>query len=215
MEQNLPKIEEKKNTNQKDILRLALVGFAIAFIVGGLYLYLSSSRISIENCFIEAPIITLSPKAGGTLEKVYVQEGDMVQENQVVAQVGPELVKTTDAGIIVKADDSIGNYFAPGAPVVSMIKPTDLEVVAQVDEDKGLTDIQVGQTAFFTVDAFGAKQFQGIVDEVAPASRASDVVFNISTQRQVKQFNVKIRFDVSQYPELKNGMSAKVWVFKK
>lgn len=215
MEQNLPKIEEKKNTKQKDILRLAIVGFAIALIVGGLYLYLSSSRIYAENCFIEAPIISLSSKSGGALEKIYVQEGDTVSENQVVAEVGSELIKATDAGQIIKADNSIGNYFAPGVPVISMIKPTDLEVVAQVDEDKGLTDIQVGQTAFFSVDAYSTKQYQGIVDEVAPASRASDVVFNISSQRQVKQFNVKIRFDSSRYPELKNGMSAKAWIFKK
>ena len=215
MEQELTKTSEKNNSKQKDILRLAVIGFALALILGGFYLYLASSRINIENCFVEAPIVALSPKNGGTLEKIYVNEGDTVQENQVVAEVGQELVKTTDAGIIVKADNSIGNFFAPGSPVVSMIKPTDLEVVAQVDEDKGLTDIQVGQAAFFTVDAYGAKQYQGIVDEVAPSSRQSDVVFNISSQRQVKQFNVKIRFDSSRYPELKNGMSAKAWIFKK
>jgi multidrug resistance efflux pump len=95
-----------------------------------------------------------------------------------------------------------------------MIKPDDLRVVAQIEEDKGLSEVTVGQRAFFTVDAFGSKKFDGIVDEVSPTSRQSDVVFNISSQRQEQEFNIKIRFDVNKYPELKNGMSAKSWIYK-
>jgi hypothetical protein len=57
-------------------------------------------------------------------------------------------------------------------------------------------------------------QTRGIVDEVSPTSRASDVVFNISDQRPTNQFDVKVRFDPSEYPELKNGMSARIWVYK-
>jgi PAS domain-containing protein len=88
-----------------------------------------------------------------------------------------------------------------------------LRVVAQVEEDKGLANIKVGQRVAFTVDVFGSKKFEGVVDEVSPTSRQGDVVFNISSQRQVNEFNVKIRFDVSKYPELKNGMSAKAWIY--
>jgi len=215
MENEVVKNEDKKSTNQKSILILAVIGFAIAIIVGGIYLYLNSGQVYIENSFVEAPIIDLSATGGGILQKVYVQEGDTVTANQVVAEVGQELVKSTDPGIIVSADNNIGKFFAPGMLVVSMVKPEELEIVGRIDEDKGLKDIQVGQAAFFTVDAYGSKKYQGIVDEVAPQSRQSDVVFNISNQRQVKQFNVKIRFDVSTYPELKNGMSAKAWVFIK
>ena len=67
----------------------------------------------------------------------------------------------------------------------------------------------------FTVDAFGAKKYSGVVDEVGSTSHAGDVVFNISDQRQVAQFDVKIRFNSQLYPELKNGMSAKVWIYNK
>ena len=215
MEPEIKTTEAKNNSNQKSILMLALVGFAIAIIIGSLYLFLSSGRIYIENCFVEAPIINLSSKNGGTLEKIYVSEGDTVKADQIVAEVGQELVKATDPGVIVAADNNIGQFMAPGAPVISMIQPTELSIVARIDEDKGLKDIQVGQSVFFVVDAYGSKKYQGIVDEVSAQSRQSDVVFNISNQRQVKQFNVKIRFDSSAYPELKNGMSAKAWIFIK
>ena len=215
MEQAIQPIKENKSTNQKNILILVVVGFMIAIVVGGIYLYLSNNRVYIENCFIEAPIVALSSKNGGTLEKIYVNEGDTVKENQVVAEVGQELIKVSDPGVIVTVNNNIGQFMAPGVPVISMIRPADLEVVAHIDEDKGLKNIQIGQPAFFLVDAYGAKKYQGIVDEVSPQSRQSDVVFNISNQRQVKQFNVKIRFDSSIYPELKNGMSAKAWIFIK
>ncbi len=72
----------------------------------------------------------------------------------------------------------------------------------------------VGDPATFTVDAFGAKQYRGIVDEVSPTSRASGAIFDISDQRPTNEFDVYVRFDPEKYPELKNGMSARIWVYK-
>jgi hypothetical protein len=95
-----------------------------------------------------------------------------------------------------------------------MFDPNELRVIGQIDEDKGLSDVKVGQDVEFTVDAYGSKKYTGIVDEISPVSREGDVVFNISDKREVKQFDVKVRFDISKYPELKNGMSAKMWIKK-
>jgi hypothetical protein len=66
----------------------------------------------------------------------------------------------------------------------------------------------------FTVDAFDGKEFEGRVESVSETSHAGDVVFNISDQRQTQNFDVKIWYDVNRYPELQNGMSAKVWILK-
>jgi hypothetical protein len=38
-------------------------------------------------------------------------------------------------------------------------------------------------------------------------------VFNISDERPTNQFAVYVRFDPAQYPQLKNGMSARIWVY--
>ena len=73
---------------------------------------------------------------------------------------------------------------------------------------KDWTTSRSATPATFTVDAFGGQQFKGVVDEVAPTSEQSDVVFNISDQRPTNQFAVYVRFDPTQYPQLKNGMSA-------
>ncbi|MEI7750273.1 MAG: efflux RND transporter periplasmic adaptor subunit [Candidatus Moraniibacteriota bacterium] len=205
--------ETGRVSTKKGLLILSVIGFVVAGIVTGMYVFLTNNRLYVEKSRITAPMVGLSPKNGGKLEKLLVNSGDTVVGNQVVAQVGDELVKTKDGGIVIATENEIGKTVVPGEAVVTIVKPDDLRVVAQVEEDKGLSAIKVGQRASFTVDAFGTKTFDGIVDEVSPTSRASDVVFNISSQRQINEFDVKIRFDTAKYPELKNGMSAKSFIY--
>ena len=101
----------------------------------------------------------------------------------------------------------------PSDAIVTTIDPSALRVVGQLDENKGLTRIKVGDPVSFTVDAFGGQQFTGVVDEIAPTANATSVVFNISNSRETQQFDIKARFDTSAYPELKNGMSARMKIF--
>jgi hypothetical protein len=88
-------------------------------------------------------------------------------------------------------------------------------VVGQLEEDKGLNDVAVGDSAKFTVDAFPGQTFYGVVSEVSPTDINSDVVFEVSDQREEQKFNVSVAYDLTKYPQLRNGMSAKIWVFKK
>ena len=44
--------------------------------------------------------------------------------------------------------------------------------------------------------AFGSKEFSGIVDEISPTARTGDIVFSISSKREINEFNVKI---IQQY----------------
>ena len=179
-----------------------------------IYFKISNSQVYIDQASIIAPQITLSPSQPDILQDLYVQPGDTVTANETVAQVGNQLIQTKVAGEVIATDDSIGKLEDPGDPVVTMIDPSELRVVGQLDEDKGLDNVKVGQTVYFTVDAFGGEKFAGIVDEVAPTSNQSDVVFSISTGREEQQFDIKVRYDVAAYPELKNGMSARIWIFK-
>jgi multidrug resistance efflux pump len=192
---------------------------AAVIIVGGAggltYWIISMGNIYTDAAIISADTTSISPSAPGTLEQVLVNVGDLVGPNTVVARVGNELLKTGDTeSVITNTDTAIGTAVSPSTPVVQVIDPGTLRVVAHIDEDKGLSDIKLGDQAVFTVDAFGSKKFQGIVDEISPTARQEDVVFNISDKRQINQFDVKVRFDVSVYPMLKNGMSAKVWIYK-
>ncbi len=213
--------EDKVEKAERGILRnpwIKSLSWAVLVLVlagGFVYWQMSGSRVGIDTSLISAPIIDLSPSTPGQLQALYVNEGDTVAANTPVAEVGTEIIKTQVAGEIITVDNEIGKTFNPGDAVVSMIDPSQLRVVGTLDENKGLDRIAVGQLAGFTVDAFGGKKYSGVVDEVDPTSNQSDVVFNISDQREEQQFNVKVRFNTSEYPELKNGMSAKLTIFTK
>lgn len=176
------------------------------------------SKIYIEKAEISAPIISLGPKVPGTIDAVYVQEGDEVSRGQRLVKVGDQIVTANTSGIVVWVENTPGQMVSSldanlGA-VVKIIDPQSLRVVGHIQEDKGLGDIRVGQRVVFTVDAFGSKQYEGTVESIGATARQSSVVFSISDTREEKEFDVTASFDVLSYPELKNGMSAKMWVYK-
>jgi multidrug resistance efflux pump len=206
--------EEGKKLLENKWIKTSAIIMAI-IICAGVFLYYkkSSTRISFDRAKVQAPLIGLSSTAGGNLEAIYFNEGDAVPANTVVAKVGEELIKTKVAGIVVDAKEDIGKIFSPSEPVVTIIDPRELRIVATVDENKGLDKIKAGQQVSFTVDAFGSKKYYGIVSEISPTSNETGVAFSISDKRPTQQFNVKVLFNENSYPELKNGMSAKITIF--
>jgi multidrug resistance efflux pump len=208
--------EQHTQANEKKqsiYVTASLIALIIVAAVGGIaYLWSTWNIVSIDTATITAPSILLSPTTSGTLQALYVKPGDTVTANEPVALVGNEVVKTKIAGEVISTQDTIGMLVSPGQAVVTMIDPTALRVDGRLDEDKGLSRIHEGDKIVFTADAFGGTQYSGIVDEVSPTSHQSDIVFNISSAREEQQFDIKARFNTALYPELKNGMSARMWV---
>ena len=195
----------------------SLISFVVIFGVLGLFIFwqINKNTVFIENSDLEAPIVNLTPSLPGILNSLYVKEGDNVLSNSEVALVGSQILYTQVGGIISFAPSVLGSYFSPGQTVVSIVNVGEMKVVGEVDENKGLSSLKVGQRATFTVDAFAGKTYEGIVDEISPVSESTSVVFSISDQRPVNKFDVKVRFNIGDYPELKSGMSAKITVYTK
>ena len=187
----------------------------LAAIAGG-YLYLQDieSKIYIEKAEISAPLISLSAPAYGQIGKFYVQEGDRVSKGQRLALVGNDTVYAGTAGLVLWVKNTPGQMTGPGDPIVKMIDTSELRVVGRIQEDKGLRDVHPGQRVVFTVDAFGDRKYEAVVDSVALSARTQDIVFSISDKREPREFEVKALFDSNAYSELKNGMSARMWVIK-
>jgi multidrug resistance efflux pump len=188
-----------------------------AAIAGAAYWYVSSKTVYIDLSVIQAPVINLSPTDSGPLQAVFVKVGDIVRANQPIARVGDEIVESQTNGEIVSVDQNIGefeNAMTGQSVVATMVDPTQLRVVGHLDEDKGLANVKAGDVAKFTVDAFSSKKYYGVVDEVGQISQG-DTTSNIFSQRPTNQFNVYVRFDPAKYPELKDGMSARIWVYTK
>jgi len=204
---------ETKKAHKGWMGAIGIISLIAAVAAGLIYWKMQQTQVYIDSAYIDAPIVSLAPATSGILQNVFVHEGDVVAAQTPVAQVGTALIKTKTAGIIVSVPNTVGANVSPSAAVVSLVDPTQLRVVGKIDEDKGLDRISLGDRVEFTVDAFGSKKFTGFVDEVSPMSQQSGVVFSISDKRETKQFLIKVRFDAAAYPELKNGMSARMWVY--
>ncbi len=211
---------EHTQPTQKPFDRRVLVAAAFLLVVvgggiaGAAYFAVAQKTVYIEKAHVSAPTVDLGPTVPGVLRSVFVSPNEVVPPNTVVAQVGNELIKSIDGGLVISTNDNLGKIVNPGETVVEMIDPAQLRVVGEVEEDKGLTSIKPGQPAAFTVDAFGGKTFVGTVDEVSPTAESGDVVFSISDKREQQSFDVKVRFDTIADSQLRNGMSAKIWVYK-
>ena len=161
---------------QKNTIRLFIGVIITVACVICVYLYVSSKYVYIDQSVIEAPIISLSSGSSDILQEVFVKVGDSVTVNQPVARVGDQIVKAKVNGLIVSVNQNIGqfeNALSGQATVATMIDPTQLRVVGLIDEDKGFSNIKVGDTAKFTVDAFGSKTYYGVVDELGQTSESS------------------------------------------
>jgi multidrug resistance efflux pump len=213
MSESEPKIGQAPKDNRRIIVGALLL---CIILVGGAYWYVSSRTVYVDLSVVQAPVISLMPTNSGPLQAVFVNVGDMVTAHQPVARVGDEIVESETSGEIVSVDQNIGefeNAMTGQSVVATMVDPTQLRIVGHLDEDKGLAEVKVGDVAKFTVDAFGSKVYYGVVDEVGQIS-AGDTTSNIFSQRPTYQFNVYVRYDPARYPELKDGMSARIWVYK-
>ena len=177
-------------------------------------LSISYGKISVEKSEINAPTIILSSQSPGILDKVFVKEGDWVSSGMIVAQVNGVSIKAKVDGLIIFVQNTPGQVVSSQTSIVKMIQTEEFRVVGHLFEDKGLSEVKIGQKVMFTVDTFGSNKYVGVVDSIGQTSRDSAITFSISDKRPEKEFDVKVKYDVNLYPELKNGMSAKMWIYK-
>ena len=205
-----------KKIRQPKILRV-IIGVILVAVIVLVFLFLqkTSNRVEIDDSLIDAPIINISPSASGELTEMDAVEGHSVKTGDVLAVVGDQTIRAQTDGIIVSAPNQTGGIVSASAPtpLIEMIKTQDLRVDGTLDENKGLDSVKVGQVVSFTVDAFPGKTFWGYVDEISPTAKTTQLAFSISSERPTQQFDVYAKFDTSAYPQIKNGMSAKLTIF--
>lgn len=198
----------------KKVLKALMSIALVVIIVGGFYYWqIKRERVAIDNAQISASIISIAPTTSGRLFEMNVQEGKPVKKGDTIAIVGGETIRSTINGLVVMASNQIGGSFAPQNTVAQLIDPSQMRIVGTIDENKGLNQLRVGQVASFTVDAFPGQIFWGFLDEISSTAKQTQLSFSISSERPTQQFQVYIRFPASRYPQLKNGMSAKLTIF--
>ena len=205
-----------KKIKDPKIARILIIAIIAIAIIGSFIFYEKlRDRVSIEDSLIQAPIVSLSPQAPGMLVDLKVYEGEKVKKGDVLAVVGTQSLNAYQDGIIVSTMRSIGSLVSAQAPVVQMINPSEMRIAGTIDENKGFNQIKIGQIVSFTVDALPGQTFWGYVDEISPMAKQTALQFSVSSERPTQQFVIYARFDAYKYPQIKNGMSAKMAIYTK
>src|ERR1035437_4640235 len=196
------------------VLRIILVVIVSALLIGGyIYFQLSKDRVAIESSLVQAPIIMISPEVPGKILNVKVYEGEQVKKGDVLAIVGTSSLNSYQDGLIISTNNAIGSIASSQIPVVQMINFSDMRIAGTLDENKGLDKVKIGQAVSFSVDALPNQTFWGYVDEISPTAKQTQLQFSVSSERPTQQFIVYTRFNAFAYPQIKNGMSAKMTVY--
>ena len=95
----------------------------------------------------------------------------------------------------------LGSGFSQGTNIMTVADLNNMEAVVEVDEND-VVQVSLGDTATIKVDAFGDREFKGVITEIG--NSAQQVGFG--TQEQVVNFEVKIRL-IDMDDNLRPGMS--------
>jgi multidrug resistance efflux pump len=188
----------------------------LIIVIGTFFAYqLLTDRIFIDHSLIQAPVITVSPSTAGKVLEIAVKEGQIIESGDVLAIVGSETLRADTDGLVIMASDLTGSTVNQATQLIQMIRLINMRVIGTVDENKGLNKIKVGQVVSFTIDALPGNKYWGYVDEISPSANAQAFTFSSSTERPTQQFSIYAKFDSTKYPNIKNGMSAKMVVYTK
>lgn len=208
MKKNISKVKNNLIIIGALLIIIALLGTVIFF-------KLTTDRIRIDNSVIQTPVIIVSPSTAGKVQQIDVKEGQAVSSGDTLAVVGSETIRAQTDGLVISATDLTGSTVNQSTQLIQMIRPVNTRVQGTIDENKGLNQIKVGQVVSFTIDALPGKTYWGYVDEISASANAPAFSFSTSTERSTQQFTVYAKYDTFKYPDIKNGMSAKMVIYTK
>lgn len=208
---NIKSFFKSKSNVRLFIIVVILISLAVGFFVYQIF----KDRVFIDNSIIDTPIVNISTQKQGLLTDLFAIEGKNIHKGDVVGLVGGETVVSNTDGLVIFTNKQIGSTVNALTTLIQIIVPSEMRIAGTIDENKGLNLISIGQVVSFTVDALPGKTFWGFVDEISPSAKQTQLAFSISSERPTQQFVVYAKFNAMAYPDIKNGMSAKMTIYTK
>lgn len=194
---------------------------------GGWYIYeqmhyVSTDNASVQGSDLKGSIIPLASPGNGILKSWKVQTGMTVNQGAVLGQVD-ELTGTLDlrapiTGTIVANDGVNDQVVVPGQQIGYIVKLSDLQVVANIDETL-INEIRADKAVDISISAYSGVKFTGSVSRIGSASAvlvnglANTNLSNVF-DKVVQRIPVYITINGMQGKRLLPGLSAEVKIHK-
>lgn len=120
--------------------------------------------------------VTVLPAVAGKVAAIYVDAGDRVSKNQVIAKIDPSKpgaefalspVKASAEGTVTAVFPSVGAYVTTSSSIVEVSSTDRLEIKVNVSE-RFVPFISINQTAQVSFKAFPDEKFEAIVCKISP-----------------------------------------------
>lgn len=171
-----------------------------------------------EVLVTERALDQIRARLGGDLERPVTEQAAYLAakatRDTVVLDIEHTVVRAPIAGIASKVP-TLGQYVAPGTPVMTVVADRDVWIEANYKETE-LTHVAVGQTVRVLVDTYPDREWRGRVESISQATGAEFAVIPAqnATGNWVKvaqRIPVRIALEWRDGdPELRAGMSALV-----
>jgi multidrug resistance efflux pump len=153
---------------------LAIVGGAGYFIYNNYYYYTT------DDAQVNGQLVNVNSAVSGQLTTLTVKQGDSVNAGQAIGTITPVATNGTPATTTINLTSPIagrvvqvlavqGQNVSPGLSVAQITNPTNVNIVAYVDES-ALNNIKVNQSVDIHVDAFGGTSYTGHIDRIVQAA---------------------------------------------
>ncbi len=122
-------------------------------------------------------------------------------------------------GRVAKRFISQGGSIAPGRPVLALVNPEDLYIIALLEENK-LSGVEPGNKVLIRIDAYTDQQWQGEVEQILPASAATFALAprDISAGEFTKvaqRIPVRIRITEGPLEKLRVGLGGEIEIHRR
>ncbi|MBK6597296.1 MAG: efflux RND transporter periplasmic adaptor subunit [Proteobacteria bacterium] len=152
-------------------------------------------------------------QAGPRSERIAAQRAQLAQVDAALkvidAQLANMTIRAPFAGIVTVRHREPGETTAAGAPVLTLLNPSDRWVRIYVPETR-IGQLSLGNRAQITIDSFPDKRYDGEVEYIASAAEFTPKTVQTTEERVKLVYAVKVRVTGDTALELKPGLPADV-----
>ncbi len=177
-----------------------------------------TERVSASGKVAPEEETKIASKVVGTIEVLYVKEGDLVEKGQKLLKIGPDMIHAPSSGIVYGLNVQVGERVVgtdlmDGTELMHLYDENNIGVHVEVGEGD-IGRIAIGNDADIELDAYRDIKFKGRVIRVL-SSKSIASILTSPNMDQSPVFEVWIGFDKTssgdlEYRRLEPGMPASV-----